>query len=202
MLKLRTAAAGGVFVCLFAGAALAQDKPPMLPTRDVAVVYRLASPDGKEQHTMKLFATGGGSKLRMESPERPGFMVMDRTNKTLIVVIAERKTYVEGALDPRLAGGFLLNEEMSFTKAGTDTVAGQACTLWDVQAPQGRTAKVCVTDDGVVLRGQSGEDQKTGSIEAVSVTYGPQAPDLFQPPADYQKVDMPRPGPGGAPPPQ
>jgi hypothetical protein len=202
MLKLRAVAAGGAFVCLAAGAATAQEKPPMLPTRDVAVVYRLSSPDGKEQHTMKLFATGDGAKLRMESPERPGFMIMDRTDKKVIVVIAERKAYVEGALDPRLGGGFLLNEDMGFTKAGTDTVAGQSCTEWDVQAPQGRTAKVCVTGDGVVLRGQSGDDQHTGSIEAVSVAYGPQAADLFQPPADYQKLDMQKAMPGAAPPPQ
>jgi hypothetical protein len=173
-------------------------RPPMLPTRDVAVVYRLQSPDGKEQHVMKLYSADAGAKMRMESPERPGYMIMDRADKKVIVVIAERKSYVEGALDPKTNGGFLLNDDMQFTKSGTDTVAGQACTVWDVQGGPGRNAKVCVTADGVVLRGQAVGDAQSGSIEATEVSYAAQPAALFAPPPDYQKLDMQR----AVPPPQ
>jgi len=70
-----------------------------------------------------------------------------------------------------------------------------------VQAPEGRSGSVCVTADGIVLRGQGHDPQYgSGSVEAVSVTYAPQPASLFQLPAGYLRMEIPHlpAEPGGA----
>jgi len=69
-----------------------------------------------------------------------------------------------------------------FSRAGDDVVAKLACTLWRTVDTRGAETLACYTQDGVLLRAQSG-----GRVvmEAVSVVYAAQDTALFQPPAGY-----------------
>jgi hypothetical protein len=78
-------------------------------------------------------------------------------------------------------------------KVGSDTVAGEKCTLWEATAPatDGEPApaplQMCVTDDGIMLRvGPADKPQ----MVATEVKRGAQDPKLFQLPEGYTVVDL------------
>ena len=75
----------------------------------------------------------------------------------------------------------------SFARKGTATIAGTACTIYDV-VHDGQTATSCITSDGLALRSTS---QDGRGIEATKVEYGALPASYFQAPSDYRKMDMP-----------
>jgi hypothetical protein len=90
-----------------------------------------------------------------------------------------------------MARGFILNDDMKFTRTGTDTVAGLSCTMWNVVSPRA-AGSVCVTADGVMLSGEGkSHDGSVSGIQATAVTYGPQPASLFAPPPDFKQIKLP-----------
>ena len=177
------------------GVALAQDRPPVAPTRDVMVAYRATAPAQagaqapQGAQDIRVATTQGGRLLRVEGVGAGGaYVIVDRTTQRMVMVMPQDRRYVEMPASDAFARGFVLNESMTFVKRGTETVAGLKCTLWEVTSREG-AGTACVTDDGVLLRGR-GSDGK-GGIEATSVKYGPQAAALFKPPADFSRLDVP-----------
>ncbi len=177
------------------GAALAQDRPPVAPTRDVIVSYRATAPAQagarvpQGTHNIRVATTQGGRLLRVEGVGAGGaYVIVDRTTQRMVMVMPQDRRYVEMPASDAFARGFVLNESMTFVKRGAETVAGLKCTLWEVTSREG-AGTACVTNDGVLLRGR-GNDGK-GGIEATSVKYGPQAAALFKPPADFSRLDVP-----------
>jgi hypothetical protein len=73
-------------------------------------------------------------------------------------------------------------------RIGADTVAGLACTIWQIPTSDGKEGtQVCLTNDGIMLR--------TGTaaaplIVATDVAKGPQDPALFTLPAGYEVIDL------------
>ncbi len=177
------------------GVALAQDRPPVAPTRDVMVAYRATAPAQagaqapQGAQDIRVATTQGGRLLRVEGVGAGGaYVIVDRTTQRMVMVMPQDRRYVEMPASDAFARGFVLNESMTFVKRGAETVAGLKCTLWEVTSREG-AGTACVTDDGVLLRGR-GSDGK-GGIEATSVKYGPQAAALFKPPADFSRLDVP-----------
>lgn len=186
------------------GAALAQDRPPVAPTRDVVVTYKATAPAQapggagarlpQGAQDIRVATTQGGRLLRIEGMGAGGaYVIVDRTTQRMVMVMPQDQRYVEMPANDAFARGFVLNESMTFVKRGTETVAGLKCTVWEVTSREG-AGTACVTDDGVLLRGR-GNDGK-GGIEATAVRYGPQPATLFRPPAEFSRLDLP-PGMGG-----
>lgn len=169
--------------------------PPLTPTRDVQVDYNV-QPDGvPEPKAVRTWFAYNGGLMRIDSPQGMGETVLNRMTRQVTIIINTQKIYSQ--LDARygISNPFLLDLSMSFSRKGTSSIAGVACTEWDVRTDQG-TAVACVTEDGVILRevGVDGDGLK-GRIEAVHVVYGPIALDMFQPPANYRRIDpLPPPG--------
>jgi hypothetical protein len=90
------------------------------------------------------------------------------------------------------------DKNTTFTRLGTDTVAGINCTVYDTKR-QDRSGQVCLSDDGLMLRAKSDNPAQGGVLEATQVTYGSQSATLFAPPPDFQKMDMSSMGRGGPP---
>ncbi|WP_408891554.1 hypothetical protein [Novacetimonas pomaceti] len=189
------------------GMAWAQDTsppavhPPLTPTRDVQVDYDV-QPDGvPEPKKVRTWFAYNGGLMRIDSPQGMGETILNRMNRQVTIIINPQKIYSQ--LDARygIRNPFLLDLSMSFSRKGTSSVAGVSCTEWDVRTDQG-TAVACVTDDGVILReiGVDGDGLK-GRLEATHVSYEPIADSMFQPPADYRRVDPPPPpgSPSGTP---
>jgi hypothetical protein len=194
-------AAVALLAGLIPGLASAQEHPPLTPTREATVLYRVQGPRDQAAMSVRVHVSGG--RLRVEPATLPGYVIVDRGADRVLMVLRQPHAYFETSAHSGMARDFLPSERMRFTRGGTERVAGLPCTLWDVQAPEGRTGSVCVTADGIVLRGQGSDPQYgSGSLEAVSVTYAPQPAGLFQPPSGYLRMDIPSlpAGPGGAPP--
>lgn len=177
-----------------ASPARAQEHPPFLPTRDAAVVYKVAgaTPDGSAPLEMHMYLKASGGLMRIDAPGQPGYAVMNRTDNHVFVVMEDRHAYIEmSTSDTGGARLFMLDGSMQYVRKGTETILGATCTDWQVTSPDG-TGVACITADGVMLRAQgtSSSGESRGALEAVSLNYGPQADSLFLPPAGFTKLDL------------
>ncbi len=179
-------------------AAVAQDRPPMSPTRDATIDYRVEGANGGPR-TMRMFLAAGGKLMRIEMPGQPGSMIMDRNASRMMIVMADARRYLERPLSFDQQTGFDFDRGQGFTRKGTETIAGLRCTVWESTGEHAGTG--CVTDDGLVLRGESASpDGMRSRLVATAVKVAPLGADTFRPPAGFAKMEMPAGMPGGMPP--
>lgn len=174
--------------------ALAQERPRVQPTRDVTVTYRVdgdaaqAIPGGIDG-PLRVSWDAAGQRLRAAPAGRPQAIIVDLPRHTASLVDDAMRAVL--ALPVRSADlNPLVMDGARFTRAGTATVAGLSCTTWAVQAKRGN-GTVCLTADGVPLRGEGSINGRPGSFTATSVAYGPVAPDLFTAPPGYFAMNFP-----------
>lgn len=183
-----------MLAAMAAGPAMAQPSVPTLPQRDVAVVYRLAgavqdSVPGGLPDTVRLRWDAAHRRLRVEPQGR---------NQVLLVDLSTAKAEL---IDTGLHGVVALPmrakdiepitlADARLTRRGTAVVAGLTCTEYDVAAKRGR-GTVCLTPDGVALRGAGDVDGKRGSFMALSVTPGQAPPGSFDVPDGYIRLNIP-----------
>jgi len=174
--------------------ARAADAPLMAPTRNVVVVYAVSG--GGQQQSAPKFRVSYGDQGRVrtdffrfaETTEPFAWVIYDPTIDRITTVLPERRGYVMRDVGNLPSPGSFLHPGMSYTRAGTETVAGVSCTDWQIAAETPTTT--CVTDDGVVLRATRDKPQP-GEIRATSVQYGALPADTFKPPADFQFIPSP-----------
>jgi hypothetical protein len=136
-----------------------------------------------------MYFTDHGAKLRIEPVGQPAYSIMDRTAGRMIMVMTPQHAYMELPYDPKRVMAFD-DRNATFTRLGSDTVAGIGCTTYEAKRPE-HSGQVCLSDDGLMLRAKSDNPaQAGGELEATRVSYGPQSPSLFAPPPDFQKMDM------------
>jgi hypothetical protein len=169
-----------------AAPAMADDRPLMRPSRDVAVEYRS---NGAAAEVVTMRFAGNGNRIRIDGPNDRGYAILDSDAGRMIVVIAEKHMYLERPADPNMMPMFQA-ANAAFVKTGTDKVAGLSCTTYDANIND-RKGQVCLTSDGVMLRAKSADADHQRELEAVKVTYGDQPSALFEPPAGFQKMDIP-----------
>lgn len=180
-------------VLTLAAPAVAQDKPLMTPTKDVAVTYKTVGRDAGQ--TMTISYSADARLMRIDANGMPGYVVVDRDKQRSMMVMPDQKMYMEmNAAHAPPGTGLPDDANANLTKKGTDTVAGIACTVWAAQTPHG-PGEACITADGVMLRA-TGKDG--AGLEATQVSYSAQPAANFAPPAGFQKMDMPAMPPGGA----
>ncbi len=172
-----------IVAILLAAPALAADRPPTIPLRDVDVTYRIAQPvEGGaplSQRMRWLVATG---RLRVDPPSPGLYMIVDYTAKRMSVVkLADRAVLDVPTVAPGLPGA----PAGAYAVRDAAVVAGLPCTNWLTTDAAGQDTLLCLTPDGVMLRAsQRGQTL----LEAVSVSYGPQDPAAFTPPDGFHHV--------------
>ena len=203
-----------VLVALIAASpAPAQDRPKLHPTRDVEVEYRTTGmpraptapanpdPNAGAGGALTMHFTTKGNRLRIEGMNGRGYAIIDKDAGRMIMVMTERKMYIEMPRDmtgePNVLEG-LESANATFKKIGTEVVAGLNCTTYETSTSDHK-GKICLTDDGVWLRAASDDPNHRRELEAVKVTYTDQPASLFEPPAGFQKMEMPT-MPSGMPP--
>lgn len=187
LLTLLTAAVG---VAVTVPAAAQQHL--MQPARDVVVDYHMlgVAPGQQRSDTVRIYFSDHGMKMRIEPLGQPAYSIVDRTASRMTMVMTAQRMYMELPYDPRRVMAFD-DTGATFARTGSDTVAGVGCTVYETQR-QGHSGQVCISADGVLLRAKSDDPtQDHGGLVATSVTYGPQSPDLFAPPPDFQRMEMP-----------
>jgi hypothetical protein len=191
---------GALALVLGAASARAEDQPPLVPTRDVAVTYHVQDPQGA-MRVVHMDFDAADQRVHIDMTDRPGFMVIDHKAGQVTLVNPTSKNYMQVPAPPAMGNLMFRSPDLHFTRKSTSKVAGISCTVWVLAAGNGAGGDACITADGVVLSGRpaNSTDPATG-IEAVSVVYGPQPASLFAPPAGFQRIQPgPPPGAPGAP---
>jgi hypothetical protein len=165
----------------------ADSEPPLLrPIHDVDVTYVLDTGGSAVMHE-RLRWLASARELRVDPPTQGLYVIIDLATRRMSAVRTTEWTVIEMAA-PEGAAGLPDSAAASARRRGTDRVAGLACTEWDMTDAAGQPTRVCLTEDGVLLRARAGERTL---LTAETVLYGPVDPVLFQVPAGYkhQSVD-------------
>lgn len=180
-------------ILLLSSPVWAADRAPIyLPTRDVAVTYRVAGRVAQQVRELHVRFSAARRLLRVETEDRGmGFLLVDPAARTAKMIVPSVRQSIDLPLarDRRVA--LLFGDGLRFTKRGTSKIAGRDCVNWDVQSERDN-ATVCLTVDGVLLRAQGrGGDIADSSLTATRVDDAPQAPGLFQMPAGTGGLNLP-----------
>jgi hypothetical protein len=177
-------------LALAPGLARAADAPVLVPTRDVAVTYRMDAGGRTVEQRMRWSVAA--RRMRIDPPTPGIFVLIDYAAGRMDVVREPERSFVEMAAPATLPGlgtpGAELREGR-YVRGGADEVSGMACTDWTTHDTKGRATEVCITADGVLLR-----VRLAGRVlaDAARVEYGPQDPALFQLPRGYTRMTQPR----------
>ena len=177
--------------------ALAQDRPEIFPTRDVAVTYRATS----EGQTAELRMAWSAAQrlMRMDMPGGQGAMIVNQQTGAGFMVMPQMRMIMDMPADQAGAAARFTqaSETARFTRDGSDRVANLPCTLWRVE-DRGETARICTTADGVTLRASGGGAVGRGTLEALTVDYAAQDGARFARPQGYQNMQIPGAAQGGS----
>jgi len=168
------------------GAALAQERPPITPTRDVDVTYRVpqaeAGPAAARILEQRMRYSANLRRQRVDPPTPGLYVIMDfAAHRMSTIRPAERM-----ALDmPTPADSA---SAQPFARKGDVTIAGNPCTEWLTRDAAGEATLVCITADGVMLRAAAAGRLL---VEATSVRYETQDPSLFAVPPGFSHITAP-----------
>src|SRR6185312_2215198 len=107
-------------------------------------------------------------------------IIFDQPADHVLSLFRAQNAYFEVPAAGRANPGLMLGNSMQYTRQGTATIAGQACTDWHVTDAGQDKGTACVSADGIVLRATRARPL-TGGIEAMAVEYGTPPASTFQP---------------------
>lgn len=165
---------------LLLGAAADGAHPLLRPIRDVDVTYALDAGDGTTLHE-RLRWRVSAQMLRLDPPTAGLFVIIDLAARRMSTVRTAERAVIEMAA-PDNVTGMPDSAAGAATQLGTETVAGLACTEWEMADAAGEPAQLCLTADGVLLRARAGPRTL---LSAETVLYGPIDAEVFQVPAGY-----------------
>jgi hypothetical protein len=161
-------------------------KPHVIPTRDVDVTYRITRLN-QPTTTSRRRWLASERLVRIDGPDKSA-TIFDRNKQEFTLLNPSSRTFrkLEGL--PRMP--MAPETSAALQRDGESKIAGLSCIDWSWTVDT-ETHTACLTADGVLLRLVI--DGKT-VMQAVSVKYGRQAPDLFQIPRGYQPAIAPEGG--------
>ncbi len=155
--------------------------PRLMPTRDVAVIYRTEQGD----HSLEQRVRWSAAEQRMRiDPPTPGLFVLIDYAAHRMELVRERDHSVLELAAPASVPGLGAQRSGAYERRGTEVIAGLACTDWRSRDLAGRDTRICATDDGVVLKVWQGDRALATASE---VRYVPQEAALFRAPAGYSR---------------
>ena len=156
--------------------------PRLMPTRDVAVVYRTEQGDRTLEQRVRWSAAE--QRMRIDPPAPGLFVLIDYAAHRMELVRERDRSVVEMAA-PAAVPGLGAAASGAYERLGSETVAGLACTEWRSRDLQGGDTRICATEDGVVLKVWQGDRVLA---TASQVRYAPQEAALFRAPAGYARL--------------
>ncbi len=170
------AGALAVFLC----AAADGEHPLLRPIHDVDVTYAMDAGDGTTLHE-RLRWRAAAQELRLDPPTTGLYVIIDLAARRMSTVRTAERTVVE-MVAPDNVTGMPDSAAAAAVRRGTDEVAGLACTDWDMTDAAGEAARLCLSEDGVLLRARAGGRTL---LSAETVVSGLLDADLFQVPVGY-----------------
>ena len=187
---IRTAAA----LLLLAGCVQASAEPRLHPARDVVVTYTVDGPatalaPGGIPGSVRLSWDAALQRVRAEAEGRSQVALIDLRAHAGQAIDTDLRIALPLKLRPADLQMLTL-DGARLTPGGTQRVAGLSCTDFTFESKQG-PGLVCLTADGVPLRGQGTVQGKPGSFTAQTVRYGALPPSLFEVPPGYMSLATP-----------
>ena len=164
--------------------ALAADRPPTMPQRDVDVTYRMVQPleGGPELHQRTRWLVASGL-MRVDPPSPNLYMIMDYRTKHVAMVKVNDRAVLDVASAPLVAPSAA---PVGYVMKDSAVVAGVPCTDWETVDAAGRPTLLCMTLDGVMLRASQ---RGVVLLEATAVSYAAQDPALFRAPEGFRHIE-------------
>ncbi len=175
-----------------ASAAHAAGAPRILPDHDVAVTYRAVVPGqqggtyrvrfqaaSQRAHATALSGEGAGLQFLLDIPAGSGDLIMPQTHT--IVPLPNLSDLIQRVMAAK---------DAKFTKLGTATIAGHACTKYLILSPKG-DGTACLTSGGVPLAATAKDRRGSLTVTALNVADVAQPPHVFAPPPGYATLNLP-----------
>jgi hypothetical protein len=181
MRLLATAPAAALLLCMGALA-----PPRLVPAHDVTIDYLVHPAAGRDQ-AVRVSIEAGGGHLRIAGQDLPVSILVDRPAGVAHVLVPLLRAYTSLSIarfDPERT----VLRHASFTRVGSEHLAGGACTDWVATSASG-SASACVTGGGVILKGEvTDRHGKVGSVLATAVDYAPLPPWTWLLPGDFHDL--------------
>ncbi len=168
--------------------AAAQDRPPFPPQTPFRA--EAAMP---QDVTGEVIYSGERARVAMKTPAGPVTSYVDWPGRKVVMALDMQgmRMGMEVELD---SVGLPDPEDAEAERLGSDTIAGEDCTVWRMTAKEADgPAEICVTDDGIPLRAMvTHEGKQTRAFEVTRLERGPQEEAGLRPPAGLavMKLDM------------
>ena len=176
------------FALLASASPALSEVPRYIPIHDVAVAYHASGEKGGVDALARWSSTLGLARIE----GGPGYVLANPRTGQASLVLEQQHFMVDLSNTDANAKTYLPGPGAKFTRGSMDTIAGHACTNWNITTDRGKGV-ACLTDDGLVLRANGTDNNgHRGMVEATSVTYAAQPNSLFKPPADTGKLQIPR----------
>ena len=173
----------GVALLLVGSAPQAEERPPLLPTRDVDITYDVTRPQ-QPKICQRVRWLASEHLERIDGPGK-STTIFDRSAHEITLLNPAGRTFrtLEGSPrgPPEPAAG------VGLKRGAESVIAGLHCVDWS-WTEAAETNTVCATADGVLLRLVI--DGAT-IMQARSVSYGKQTAELFQVPSNYSPALAP-----------
>lgn len=185
-----------LLLTLALAAPAAAQEPPRVPTRDYAATYAMTGFGTEAPKTMQMSFSAATKRQRIDMAEagQNVSMIMELGGQRMWVLEHDSRMAMELARGAG-AGSDVpispIDEDATLTRVGTDRVAGLACTVYRVVRQGKPQGTACVTEHGIMLRGEFEEDGERGRMEATRVSLDRQPAERFQVPPGYQTMQMP-----------
>ena len=154
------------------------DQPVVLPTRDVDITYRITRP---QQPALTERRRWLASERLQRVDVNGGTTIFDRNRGEFTLLNPSTHTYRKFEGTPRMPRA--PGKDVALKPGSDAVIAGLHCTDWSwIDQGDDETHTACLTADGVMLRLVIGG---TTIMQARSVTYAKQPPEIFQVPSGY-----------------
>ncbi|WP_019016553.1 DUF4412 domain-containing protein [Elioraea tepidiphila] len=174
----------------------AAQEPPRVPTRDYAATYTMTGFGAEAPKTMEMSFSAATKRQRVDMADAGQniSMIMELGGSRMWVLQHESRMAIElsgGAPGDRDVPISRFDKDVRLTRVGTDRVVGLACTVYRVIREGKPQGTACVTEHGIMLRGEFEADGEGGTMEATRVSLDRQPAERFEVPPGYQTMQMP-----------
>jgi hypothetical protein len=160
--------------------------PRLVPTHDVTIDYLVHPGTGRDQ-SVRVSIEAGGGRLRIVGEDLPVNVLVDRQAGLAHVLVPLLRAYTSLSItryDPERT----VLRHASFSRAGSERLAGGPCTDWLATSASG-SASACITDGGVILKGEvTNRHGRVASLMATAVDYAPLPAWTWSLPGDYHDL--------------
>jgi len=152
----------------------------------------MVSTANNQKHTSKIYMQG--AKMRMESPQQPGYSIVRPDRNVMWMVMPEQKSYMEMPLDPsrQPKTSEKVQGEVSRKLLGSETIDGHHAQKYEVTYKDRESSQKMyqwmATDINFPVKMAAIDGSWT--VEYRNIKMGAQPDSLFEVPAGFQKTGV------------